>query len=160
MLLASTRNLCFEQKCEKYQNFYLKTFSFLVVKFSIYLNRRVFVMKVVNLLFFFLCSKGGQFGSSSMEVTFCLHSRNGHPFAGLYPKFDCFVYSRGPILSTSIPDEDGQVNALDLPSWLHLSFIIYRPASSSRYDLNNVEWDVKLQIKPSSSHLLSPPGRY
>ena len=37
-------NLCFEQKYEQYQNFYLKTFSFLVVKFSIYLNRRVFVM--------------------------------------------------------------------------------------------------------------------
>ena len=40
----STHNLCFEQKYEKYQNFYLKTFSFLVVKFSIYLNRRVFIM--------------------------------------------------------------------------------------------------------------------
>ena len=41
----STRNLCFEQKYEKYQSFYLKIFSFLEVKFSIYLNRRVFVMK-------------------------------------------------------------------------------------------------------------------
>ena len=39
-----THNLCFEQKYEKYQNFYLKIFIFLVVKFSIYLNRRVFVM--------------------------------------------------------------------------------------------------------------------
>ena len=29
---------------KKYQNFYLKIFLFLVVKFSIYLNRRVFVM--------------------------------------------------------------------------------------------------------------------
>ena len=38
----STNNLCFEQKYENYQNFYLKTFSFLVVKFSIYLNRCVF----------------------------------------------------------------------------------------------------------------------
>ena len=28
--------------------FYLKIFSFLEVKFSIYLNRRVFVMKVQN----------------------------------------------------------------------------------------------------------------
>ena len=37
----STHNLCFEQK---YRNFYLKTFQFLVVKFSIYLNRHVFVM--------------------------------------------------------------------------------------------------------------------
>ena len=29
---------------KKYQNFYLKIFLFLVVKFSIYLNRHVFVM--------------------------------------------------------------------------------------------------------------------
>ena len=43
-VLTNTHNLCFEQKYEKYQNFNLKTFSLLVVKFSIYLNRRVFVM--------------------------------------------------------------------------------------------------------------------
>ena len=41
----SILNLSFEQKCEKYQIFfYLKTFNFLVVILSIYLNRRVFVM--------------------------------------------------------------------------------------------------------------------
>ena len=40
----STHNLCFEQKYEKYQSFFSETFQFLVVKFSIYLNRRVFVM--------------------------------------------------------------------------------------------------------------------
>ena len=40
----STHNLCFEQKYEIYQSFYLKIFRFLVVKFSIYLNRRVVVM--------------------------------------------------------------------------------------------------------------------
>ena len=40
----STHNLCFEQKYEKYQNFLSENFHFLVVKFSIYLNRRVFVM--------------------------------------------------------------------------------------------------------------------
>ena len=40
----STHNLCFEQKYEKYQNFLSDFFSFLVVKFSIYLNRRVFGM--------------------------------------------------------------------------------------------------------------------
>ena len=39
-------NLCFEQKYEKYQNFYLKIFIFLVVKFSIYLNRCVFVISI------------------------------------------------------------------------------------------------------------------
>ena len=41
----ASSNLCFEQKYEKYRNFYLKTFSFLVEKFSIILNRRVFVME-------------------------------------------------------------------------------------------------------------------
>ena len=38
LVLTSTHNLCFEQKYEKYQNFYLKIFILLVVKFSIYLN--------------------------------------------------------------------------------------------------------------------------
>ena len=38
----STHNLCFEQKYEKIsENFH---FFFLVVKFSIYLNKRVYVM--------------------------------------------------------------------------------------------------------------------
>ena len=40
----STHNLCFEHKYEKYQNFLSENFHFLVVKFSIYLNRRVFIM--------------------------------------------------------------------------------------------------------------------
>ena len=44
-LISAKKNIddC-EQKYEKYQNFYLKNFSFLEVKFSTYLNRRVFVM--------------------------------------------------------------------------------------------------------------------
>ena len=40
----STHNLCFEQKYEKYQNFLSENFHFLVMNFSIYLNRHVFVM--------------------------------------------------------------------------------------------------------------------
>ena len=44
-VLTSTHNLCFEQKYEKYQNFLSENFQFLVVKFSIYLNRRVSVME-------------------------------------------------------------------------------------------------------------------
>ena len=43
-VLMSTHNLCFEQKYEEYQNFLSDLFHFLVVKFSVYLNRRVFVM--------------------------------------------------------------------------------------------------------------------
>ena len=43
-VLTNTHNLCFEQKYEKYQNCFIWKFSFLVVKFSIYLNRHVFVM--------------------------------------------------------------------------------------------------------------------
>ena len=45
VVLTSTNSLCFEQKYEKYQFFYLKIFSFFEVKFFIYLNRRVFVMR-------------------------------------------------------------------------------------------------------------------
>ena len=41
----STCNLYFEQKCEKYQSFLSETFQFLKVKFSINLNRCVFVMR-------------------------------------------------------------------------------------------------------------------
>ena len=41
---VSTHNLCFEQKYEKYQRFLSENFQFLEVKFSIYLNRCVFVM--------------------------------------------------------------------------------------------------------------------
>ena len=40
----STHNLCFEQKYEKYQSFLSEIFQFLEVKFSIYLNRHVFIM--------------------------------------------------------------------------------------------------------------------
>ena len=42
----STHNLCFEQKYEKYQSFFLsEKFHFLVVKCSVYLNRLVFVIQ-------------------------------------------------------------------------------------------------------------------
>ena len=44
-VLMCTYNLCFEQKYEKYQNFLSETFHFLGVKFSVYLNRLVIVMK-------------------------------------------------------------------------------------------------------------------
>ena len=44
VVLLSTHNLCFEQKYEKYQSFLSENCQFLEVKFSIYLNRRVFVM--------------------------------------------------------------------------------------------------------------------
>ena len=47
----STRNLCFEQRHEKYQIFLFENFNFLVVKFSVYLNRRVFVMVLIILAY-------------------------------------------------------------------------------------------------------------
>ena len=44
-VLTSTHSLCFGQKYKKkYQIFLSENFHFLVAKFSIYLNRRVFVM--------------------------------------------------------------------------------------------------------------------
>ena len=44
MVLTRTQNLCFEQKYEKYRSFSSEIFQILEVKFSIYLNRLVFVM--------------------------------------------------------------------------------------------------------------------
>ena len=44
----STHKLCFEKKYENYQNFLSKNFPFFVVKFSIYLNRRVFKMDLTE----------------------------------------------------------------------------------------------------------------
>ena len=46
-VLTSAHNLCFEQKCEK-SEFLSENFQFLVMKFSIYLNRCVFVMLNVS----------------------------------------------------------------------------------------------------------------
>ena len=43
-VLTSAHNLCFEQKYKKYQGFLSEKFQIQEVKFSIYLNRRVFVM--------------------------------------------------------------------------------------------------------------------
>ena len=43
-VLTSTHNLCFEQKYGKYQSLLSKNFQFLEMKFSLYLNRCVFVM--------------------------------------------------------------------------------------------------------------------
>ena len=47
----STHNLCVEQKYEKYLSFLSENFQFLEMKFSIYLNRRVFVMLVSGTTF-------------------------------------------------------------------------------------------------------------
>ena len=44
MKTNKSHNLCFEQKYENYQDISSESFHFLMVKFSIYLNRRVFVM--------------------------------------------------------------------------------------------------------------------
>ena len=41
-------NLCFEQKHEKYQTFLSENFHVLVVKFSVYLNKRVFIMFAIK----------------------------------------------------------------------------------------------------------------
>ena len=44
-VVVRTHSLCFEQKYEIYKSFLTENFQILEVKFSIYLNRRVFVMK-------------------------------------------------------------------------------------------------------------------
>ena len=44
-ILTSIHNLCFEQKYENYPKNLSENFHFFVVKFSVYLNRYVFVMR-------------------------------------------------------------------------------------------------------------------
>ena len=44
--LLKSKSHCFEQKYEKISEVLSQNFHFLVVKFSIYLNRRVFVMEI------------------------------------------------------------------------------------------------------------------
>ena len=77
-VLTSTHNLCFEQKYEKYRSFLFENFQFLEMKFSIYLNRRVFVMYLVNLQpyswFFFQYEDGELVDTSTtcQSVLFCI----------------------------------------------------------------------------------------
>ena len=44
----SNHSLCFEQKYEKVSESLSENFQFLMVEFSVYLNRRVFVMTMVR----------------------------------------------------------------------------------------------------------------
>ena len=62
----STHNLCFEQKLKKKTSEFLsENFQFLVVKFSIYLNRRVFVMCSERVAGYYQASLGIQIVSCS-----------------------------------------------------------------------------------------------
>ena len=68
----STHNLCFDQKYEKYPNFYLKIFIFWWLKCSVYLNRLVFVMRCLNIMvirniYIFLILTLSMFGKNSAE---------------------------------------------------------------------------------------------
>ena len=54
MVLMSTHNPYFEQKFEIYQIFLSENFHFLVVKFSVYLNRHDFIIFDVQIAFWCL----------------------------------------------------------------------------------------------------------
>ena len=56
----SIHNLCFELKYEEYQIILSENFHFLVVKFSVYLSRNVFLMAYLN-----LCDKVAYANSAS-----------------------------------------------------------------------------------------------
>ena len=58
----------FRAEIWKYQIFYQKIFSFLVVKFSIYLNRHVFVMRLS--LFIFRHSNWGRLSNFNIKILF------------------------------------------------------------------------------------------
>ena len=77
----STYNLCFEQKYEKYQSFLSENLHFLVAKFSVYLNRHVFVMTFmeIDIRVPFLPSKKG---ICQLQGKVCIHNTD-KSFRGL-----------------------------------------------------------------------------
>ena len=71
----STHNICFKQKYERYQGFLSEKNQFLEVKFSTYLNKRVFIMTAAKEKTFFPVSKDIlDFYFKSILVVPTLHS--------------------------------------------------------------------------------------
>ena len=92
----STLNLCFKQKYEKYQSFLSENFQFLEMKFSIYLNRRVFVMKIQRILII-SNSKGPEFSvwnnSSLRKKELSIKNINQNKTSTLQPLYSIFRYN-------------------------------------------------------------------
>ena len=82
---TGTHNLCFEKKYEEYQNLLSENFHFLVVKFSVYLNRHVFLMyllyKVWTSQFYYLtvCLKTTGWVANGIDLDQMLHSVGPDP---------------------------------------------------------------------------------
>ena len=81
-VLTSTHNLCFEQKYEKYTIFLPENFPFLVGKFSIYLNRSVFVMASCVKSHYSICEQQ----SRSLARTYAVRLRKRYTKGKLQPK--------------------------------------------------------------------------
>ena len=65
----STHSLCFDQKYEKYQSFLSENFQFLVMKFSIYLNSRAFVMKnKMEILYKIMAYMSLRYNQSNLKI--------------------------------------------------------------------------------------------
>ena len=62
MVLTSTHYLCLEQKYENIFEFLSENFHFLAVKFSVYLNRYVFIMKLDGKLHTDIPREGHNYG--------------------------------------------------------------------------------------------------
>ena len=80
-VLTSTHNLCFGQKYEKNSEHLSENFQFLVVKFSIYLNRRVIVMHGTFACRYFVSkvSIRGLTGYIILQGTRSCHNLFSHP---------------------------------------------------------------------------------
>ena len=76
-ILTSTHNLCFEQKCEKNQNFLSENFHFLVIKFSVYLNRHVLVMVHIFMFFLTITSHSAILAEDKLMIYFLILAENG-----------------------------------------------------------------------------------
>ena len=78
----------FEQKYDKYQSFLSQNFQFLEVKFSLYLNRLVFVMLVFKNLNIFA------FSHSKNECKLCRNLKGNYvTWRQIFNKFRLFIFS-------------------------------------------------------------------
>ena len=95
-VLTSTHKLYFQQKYEKYQSFLSENFPFLEVKFSIYLNRHVFLMNGVFTIR--LSRKRPFFTSEGICLLYgeWIHLQDFPPYR-INPPIRRFVYKTGAV---------------------------------------------------------------
>ena len=141
----STYNLCFEQRYEKYQNFLSEKFYLLVVKFSAYLNRHVFVLTTDGLVKTHCISKLARLSFQSnlfpflknnldeMQLLFSLENQTLPPKNEIFQIKILIIFIPVSILRKSISGRHRPVRVADGPMTVRCRFT------------KNARWDSSAQ---------------